>query len=58
MDLNHLLHRHQLSLMAADHSLSAREQLAHAQFAREFSDEIARRREVLGAGRALPGYVT
>jgi hypothetical protein len=58
VDLNHLLHRHQLSLMAADNSLSPREQRAHAQFAREYSDEIARRRQVLGAGRALPGYVT
>jgi len=58
MDLNHLLHRHQLSLMAADTSLTPREQRAHAEFAREYSDEIARRREVLGAGRALPGYVT
>jgi len=58
MDLNNLLRRHQLSLMVADRSMSPREQRAHAQFAREYSDQIARTREALGAGRALPGSVT
>ena len=58
MDLNKLLRRHQLSLMVADRSMSPREQRAHAQFAREYSDQIARTREALGAGRALPGSVT
>ena len=58
MDLNNLLRRHQLSLMVADRSMSPREQRAHAQFAREYSDQIARTREALGAGRALPGSDT
>jgi hypothetical protein len=58
MDLNSLLRRHQLSLMVADRSLSTREKLAHEQFAREYSEEIARRREALGTARALPGSVT
>jgi hypothetical protein len=57
MDLNSLLRRHQLSLMVADHAMSPREKLAHEQFAREYSEEIARRREALGVGRALPGAV-
>ncbi len=58
MDLNTLLRRHQLSLMVADDSLSPSEKRAHEQFAREYSDEIARRREALGAARAQPGSVT
>ena len=58
MDLNSQLRRYQLSLMAGDRSMSPREQRAHAQFAREYSDQIARTREALGAGRALPGSVT
>jgi hypothetical protein len=58
MDLNTLLRRHQLSLMVADCSLSPGEKRAHEQFAREYSQQIARIREGLGAGRALPGSVT
>jgi hypothetical protein len=58
MDLNSLLRRHQLSLIAGDRAMGPREQRAHAQFAREFSEEIARRRAELGAGPALPGSVT
>lgn len=64
MDLNALLRRNQLSLMAGDRSMSPREKLAHAQFAREISEQVGRTREALGAnpvtqtGRALPGSVT
>jgi hypothetical protein len=58
MDLNFLLRRHQLSLMVADRSMGPREKRAHEQFAREYSDQIARTREALGAGPALPGSVT
>jgi hypothetical protein len=58
MDLNALLRRHQRSLMVADSSLSPSEKRAHAQFAREYSEQIARTREALGAARALPGSVT
>jgi hypothetical protein len=58
MDLNALLRRHQLSLIHADRSLSPSEKRAHAQFAREYSEQIARTREALGAGRSPPGSVT
>jgi hypothetical protein len=58
VDLNTLLRWHQLSLMAGDRSMSPREKRAHEQFAREYSEQIARTRETLGAGRALPGSVT
>ena len=57
MDLNALLRRNQLSLMVGDRSMSPREKLAHAQFAREISEQVGRTREALGAGRALPGSV-
>jgi len=58
MDLNTLLRRHQLSLMVADRSMTPREKRAHAQFAREISDQIGRTREALGAGPSRPGAVT
>jgi hypothetical protein len=58
MDLNSLLRRHQLSLMVADNSSTLREKRAHEQFARDFADEIRRRREALGAGPARRGSVT
>ena len=58
MDLNKLLRRHQLSLINADRAMSPREKRAHEQFAREYSEQILRTREALGAGRALPGSVT
>jgi hypothetical protein len=61
LDFNNMLRRNQLSLMAGDRSMSPREKRAHAQFAREYSDQIARTCEAHGAdlstqtGRALPG---
>lgn len=58
MDLNTLLRRHQLSLMIADRSLTPREKRAHAQFAREYADQIESVRDSLGARAALPGAVT
>jgi hypothetical protein len=58
VDLNKLLHRHQLSLMVADRSLSPREKRAHNQFARDYADQIQAVRDALGAGRARPGSVT
>jgi hypothetical protein len=58
VDLNILLGRHQVSLMAADRSMTPRDKRAHQQFAREISDQIGRTREALGAGPALPGSVT
>ena len=47
-----------LSLMAGDRSMSPREKLAHAQFTREYSEQIGRTRQALGAGHPLPGSVT
>jgi hypothetical protein len=58
MDLNSLLHRHQLSLMVADRSLTPREKRAHDQFARGYAEQIRLTRDALGAGPALPGSVT
>jgi hypothetical protein len=58
MDLNFLLHRHQLSLMLADRAPSSRERRVQGQFAREFAEQIRATRNALGAGRALPGSVT
>ena len=58
MDLNSLLHRHQLSLMTAGQSLPPREKRAHDQFAREYAEQIGRLRLALGAPPARPGSVT
>jgi hypothetical protein len=58
VDLNKLLHRHQLSLMKADASLAPAEQRAHHQFASDYASEIRRRRDLLGAKPSLPGSVT
>jgi len=58
LDLNSLLHRHQLSLMIADRSLTPSEQCAHEQFARDYAEQIRLTRDALGAGPALPGSVT
>ena len=58
MDLNFLLHQHQLSLMIADRALTSRERRVHDQFAREFADQIRFTRSALGAASSLPGSVT
>jgi hypothetical protein len=58
MDLNSLLRRHQLSLMIADRSLTSLEKRAHEQFAREYSEQIFRAREALGADPSRPRSVT
>ena len=58
MDLNTLLHRHQLSLINAGQSLSPREKSAHDQFAREYAEQIDRMRQTLGARAARRGSVT
>jgi hypothetical protein len=58
MDLNSLLHRHQLSLIAADRSMTPRDKRAHDQFARDYAEQIGMVRDALGATRALPGSVT
>ena len=58
MDLNKLLERNRRSLIAADPSLSPREQRAHDQFARDYADQTRAVRDALGTGRARPGSVT
>ena len=58
MDLNSLLRRHQLSLMAADRSMTPRDKQAHQQFARDYAEHIRIVRDALGASPALPGSVT
>ena len=58
MDLNFLLHRHQLSLMLADRAPSSRERRVQDQFAREFAEQIRATRDALGCGRSLPGAIT
>jgi len=58
MDLNSLLRRHQLSLMASARSLTSRDKRAHEGFARGYADQIRFVRAALGASPASPGAVT
>jgi hypothetical protein len=58
MDLNSLLHRHQLSLMHAERSITPRGKRTHEQFAHDYADQIHFVRDALGARPALPGSVT
>jgi len=58
MDGNPLLRPHQISSMIVDRSLTPREKRAHAQFAREYADQIESVRDSLRARPALPGAVT
>ena len=58
MHLNSLLRKHQLSLMAADRSMTLRDKRAHAQFAREYAEQIHLVRDALGARPAPQGAVT
>jgi len=58
MGLNSLLCSHQLSLLAAERSLTPRDRRAHEQFAREYAAQIHVVRAALGASPASPGAVT
>ena len=58
MDLNFLLRRHQLSLIAADRTMTARDKQAHEQFARDYAEQIHFVRAALGASPASAGAVT
>jgi hypothetical protein len=58
MDLNSMLRRHPRSLMFADRPLSPRHKRAHAQFARDYAEQIRSTRAALGARRTPPGSVT
>lgn len=55
MDLNHLLYRHQLSLMMVDRAATPEERRAHGQFARDYEAEIRTLRSALGAPGAFVG---
>jgi len=58
MDLNFLLRRHQLSLMASARSLTSRDRRAHENFARGYAEQIHLVRAALGASPASSGAVT
>lgn len=55
MDLNQLLHRHQISLMQLDRAESAEERRAHSQFASDYAVKIQSARDALGAPAHLRG---
>ena len=57
MDLNSLLRRNQLSLMAEDRSMTPRDKQAHEQFARDYAEQIHIIQDAFGAPRSLPGSV-
>jgi hypothetical protein len=58
MDLNSLLRRHQLSLMAGERAMTPRDKRAHEQFARDYAEQIHFVRAALDARPATPGAVT
>jgi hypothetical protein len=49
MDLNQLLHRHQVSLMQIDRAEGPEERRAHKQFASDYAEKIQAARDELGA---------
>jgi hypothetical protein len=58
MDLNLLLHRHQLSLIIANRARTPREGRVHDQLAREYADQIRDLRDAFGARPSATGLVT
>lgn len=53
MDLNHLLHRHQVLLMQADGAASPATRRVHRARAEDYAGRIAQLRERLGASGAM-----
>jgi hypothetical protein len=53
VDLNQLLHRHQVSLMQIDRADSPQERRAHSQFASDYAEKIQIVRDELGAPAPL-----
>ncbi|MBD8679826.1 hypothetical protein [Sphingomonas sp. CFBP 13720] len=49
MDLNYLLHRHQVALMRADRAASPEAACSHAGMARGYERRILNARDLLGA---------
>lgn len=58
MDLNLLLHRHQLSLMLQERAANDEERRAYRQFARDYSVRIQMTRTESGALNAVCGFPT
>jgi hypothetical protein len=56
MDLNLLLHRHQVALMLQEKAADAEERRAYSQFARDYAVQIAMRRTTSGAPDASCGF--
>jgi hypothetical protein len=54
MDLNQLLHRHQVSLMSADAASGAEARCAHRGLAALYADRIRSLQHQLGAAAMLP----
>jgi hypothetical protein len=55
VDLNLLLHRHQLSLMRLDRAATAEERLSHERFVHDYAEKIRVVRSRLGATSAHRG---
>ena len=53
MDLNHLLHRHQISLMRADAATSPEARFSHRGLARGYAARILAMREGFGAAQPV-----
>ena len=58
MDLNQLLHRHQVALMRQENAATPEEQRAYVQFARDHSVQIQTKRAESGALNVVTGFPT
>jgi hypothetical protein len=58
MDLNLLLHRHQIALMLQEKAANEEERRAYCQFARDYSVQIQMTRTQSGAPDAVCGFPT
>jgi hypothetical protein len=58
MDLNLLLHRHQVALMRQEKAASPEERRAYVQFARDYSVQIQTARTESGALSVVTGFPT
>jgi hypothetical protein len=58
MDLNRLLHRHQLALMLQEKAASDEQRRAYRRFARDYSVQIRITRSEGGAPDAVCGFPT
>jgi hypothetical protein len=58
MDLNILLHRHQVALMRQERAANPEERRAYCQFARDYSVQIQTKRTESGALTVVTGFPT